>query len=318
MAMRRRDLVLGMAAFGAAVSLPTIAHARAIGGHAFGSAWRLVAAETANFEAARSGIERIIADVDASMSPYRAVSAISRFNCADTVDGQAMPAALRGVTKAALDMARDTDGAFDPTVGPLVSRFGFGPIEGATGRWSAISVDAETIAKDEPGLTLDLCGIAKGHALDRIVSDLQSAGVGGALVELGGEVAALGRHPDGRPWQVAVEDPFVSDFAAQRVVAPGAMRLATSGHRVNGVFGRTSHIIDARKARPALGAIGSVSVLAGDAMHADALATALCAMPDEAAMAYAQDNTINALFILADGAANREVMTGRFASHIVA
>ncbi len=318
MALRRRDLILGAAACGAAVSLPPAAQAGALGGHAFGSTWRVVPGQSIDTTRVRDAIEAVIAGVDATMSPYRADSAISRFNRADTIAGQPMPGDVRAVTRAALAMARRTGGAFDPTVGPLVARLGFGPIAGEMGRWSALSVDDGAIAKGEPGLTLDLCGIAKGYALDRIVASLSDIGVNNALVELGGEVAAIGRHADGRAWQIAVEDPFAQGFATQRIIAPGALRLATSGHRVNGVFGRTSHIIDAHGGKPALGATGSVSVLSADAMQADALATALCAMPDDNAIAWAQDHDVDALFVLADGQGNREMMTGNFAAHVIA
>lgn len=318
MSLRRRDLIFGAAALSVASALPAAARARVVGGRAFGSIWRLFPGVLVDLDTAHGALEAVIADIDATMSPYRADSAISRFNRTETTAAQLVPAQVREVTRAALDMARATGGAFDPTVGPIVRRFGFGPIKGETGQWPAIAVDGQGIAKAEPGLTLDLCGIAKGHALDRIVATLRRVGVDSALVELGGEVAVLGAHPDGRPWHVAVEDPFADGFAVERVIAPASKRLATSGHRVNGVAGLTSHIIDAHRHRPALGSVGSVSVLAPDAMRADALATALCAMPDETAIAFAQDNDIDALFILADGAVNREVMTGGFETHVIA
>lgn len=312
--MRRRDLILGTAALAMTSALPEHARAGAIGGHAFGGSWRLVLGEHTDLAAARAAIEAVIARVDVTMSPYRQDSDVTRFNRADTRDGLTMPADLCRVADAALAVAAQTDGAFDPTVGPIVGRHGFGPISGATGAWSGISVLDGAIAKAEPGLTLDLCGIAKGHALDEIVSRLRVLGVEDALIELGGEVAALGRHSDGRDWQVAIEDPFAMRFAAQRIVAPGVRRLATSGHRANGVLGRTSHIVDTSTGRPALGTIGSVSVLASSAVDADALATALCAMDDERAIGFAQDQAIAALFVLAD----RDVMTGAFDQHVIA
>jgi len=312
--MKRRDLILGSAALAMTSAIPPRAHAGAIGGHAFGSSWRLMPGEAIDPHAARRAIDSVVAAVDATMSPYRADSDITRFNRAVTRDVQAMPGDLCRVAEAAMSVAARTDGAFDPTVGPIVSRHGFGPIYGATGAWAGLAVSDGAISKAEPGLTLDLCGIAKGHALDEIVLSLQRMGVKSALVELGGEVAALGAHPDGRDWQIAIENPFSDVFAAQRIITPGMMRIATSGHRHNGVSGRTSHIIDTSTGRPALGTIGSVSVLAPIAMEADALATALCAMDDEHAIGFAQDQAISALFVLAD----REVMTGAFQTHVIA
>lgn len=102
------------------------------------------------------------------------------------------------MARAALDLARASDGAFDPTIAPLVGRFGFGPItEGAPG-WAALRVGHKSIAKPRAGLTRDLCGIAKGRALDRGVLLLAGRGHDDLLIDMGGELAALGRHPSGR------------------------------------------------------------------------------------------------------------------------
>lgn len=320
MMLKRRDLIIGTGAAALASAAPAIGATptRIIGGPAFGSAWRLVLAGSADAETARSVIETVIAGVDATMSPYKHASALSRFNRGPHAVRQAMPASLCAVAREALAIARQTGGAFDPTVGPLVNRFGFGPIKGKAGGFGLIAVDEAAMTKAEPHLTLDLCGIAKGHALDEAVSRLRDIGVDRALVELGGEVMALGRHPDDRDWQVAIEDPLADEFAAHRIVAPQGKALATSGHRVNGLMGRTSHIIDPGAGRPVTGALASVSVLADTAMRADAMATALCAMGAGRGIAFARERKIDALFVLSDGSGKRNVMTGAFVGHVIA
>jgi thiamine biosynthesis lipoprotein len=316
--MRRRDLILAGGSMVMAAMMPAraVAATRVRGGRAFGSTWRAVVPDTVDQTPIVTAIEQVIAQVDASMSPYKSTSALSRFNRAMTAGWHAMPDAVCDVAREALAVAQETGGAFDPAVGPTVARFGFGPIAGARGRWQGLEASGDAIRKDEGALTLDLCGIAKGHALDRIVGRLHRLGIGDAVIELGGEIAALGHHPSGRDWQIAIENPNADRFAAQRIVAPRGLALATSGHRANGLRGpvATSHIIDPGRQRPVENGLASVSVLAASAMRADALATSLCAMPANATD-FAETNGIAALFVRADGT---ETATGGFDAHLVA
>ncbi|CAN0575307.1 unnamed protein product, partial [Laminaria digitata] len=205
MALNRRDLILGLAACGAGLAFPARAKARILAGPAFGTSWRIVLGQVADATPVEAAVAAIVAEVDAAMSPYKASSDISRFNTSKTTDWQQMPANLCAVAFEALNVAALTGGAFDPTVGPIVGRLGFGPIKGEVGSHEGISIADAAIQKDQPRLTLDLCGIAKGYGLDRIVSALESLGVRNALIELGGEVMARGHHGDGRAWQVAIE-----------------------------------------------------------------------------------------------------------------
>lgn len=318
MTLTRRATMLGLLATTFAPSMVR-AGVQVEGGLAFGSSWRVTLDDTTSFARLRPLIETVIAEVDDQMSPFRATSALSAFNATEVLGWQPMPRPLTYVATEALRMAALTNGAFDPTVGPIVSRFGFGPITGKLGPVTGIAASATALRKAAPDLTLDLCGIAKGYALDRIIAALRSDGVANALVEVGGEVRTLGTHPDGRDWSVAVADPNASGFAAHRIVAPGTMALATSGHAANGVTGQitTSHIIDPRHGRPASDRLASVSVLAQTAMRADALATALCALGPEAGVKLARNLGVAALFV-GKGPHPTEVMTGQFRKFVLA
>ncbi|MCO4847859.1 MAG: FAD:protein FMN transferase [Yoonia sp.] len=319
MYLNRRALMISLAAVG--LGAPRAAHARGqiVGGNAFGSTWRTMAGPETDMSAVRSVTCDIIADIDATMSPYRATSDLALFNASRRSDWQTLSASFCRVSQAACDIAKLTHGAFDPTVGPIVGRFGFGPITGGSGDYHDIAVNGEMIKKATQDLTLDLCGIAKGYALDRIVDEMLSLGVDAALVEVGGEARCIGQHPDGRDWQVAIADPFAVAFQAYRIVAPRGRALATSGHAANGVFGpmATSHIIAPPTARPASTALASVSVLAPTGLDADALATALCAVGPAAGIAMARDLDIAALFITDGSNAPPEVMTGGFPDHVL-
>ncbi|MXQ09247.1 FAD:protein FMN transferase [Alphaproteobacteria bacterium GH1-50] len=285
------------------------------GGRAFGTTWRMVYGGPGEREGLTRRIGAVLAEVDRVFSPWRADSDLSAFNAAPDGVAVADPS-LAHVTAAALDIARRSGGAFDPTVGPLVARWGFGPIDapgGGAPDWRGIRAAGAGIAKGRPDLTLDLCGIAKGWALDRVVELLRGDGVGEALVEIGGEFAAIGTHPEGRDWRVAVEALRVGQppVAALRL-APG-MAVATSGiaaqsYELNGRL--YSHIIDPGTGAPAGGALGSVTVAAGDAMTADGWATALCAAGPVLGPEIARAEGVAALFVSAEDAGHRQWTTG--------
>jgi len=312
----RRSMILG----GLAMALsPRLAAADTtiMGGRAFGSTWRLVAGSSSPARVTAL-ITRRIAGIDEAMSPYRAQSQLSRFNRAAVGERVAIAPMMDQVVAAALETARATGGAFDPTTGPTVGRYGFGPITGQAGCMDAIDLEGGTIGKTAPGATLDLCGIAKGFALDRLTDDLLAAGATDFMLELGGELRGAGRHPSGRAWQIAIEDPFAPAVVARHIVAPGVLALATSGHRANGLFGDVtlSHVMDPHNARPATGFAGSVSVLAPTGMEADALATALLAMGRDGP-AFARAHDIPALFVLGPPDAPADIMTGEFATYLL-
>lgn len=313
--MNRRDLLLLSGGALLASALPASASAaRLLQGPAFGSSWKLVAGIDGETAARLTAdIEAIIASVDGGMSPFRADSELSCFNRAPDTDWQPMSAETCGVVAEGLRVAAMTGDAFNPTVGPLVGRYGFGPIiAGAAGLPSEIAVRDGAIRKQRPALSLDLCGIAKGHALDRMAKAARAAGARDFLIELGGEVFAQGNHPSGRRWRVAVEAPASTGAQARHAVELDGVALATSGNAVNGYDHggrRYSHIIDPITRKPADTRLFSVTVAAGTAMTADALATALYAMGPERGQAFAHRQGIEALFVMDDG---NGVVTGGF------
>lgn len=277
----------------------------AFGGAAFGTYWRVALPRGADQRTIRRHVEEILASVDRSMSPFRAGTEISRFNAMES--DRLFPASLQfqAVVSESLRIAELTGGAFDPTVGPLVNQYGFGPIRGETrARFSDITTGSAVIGKTRRDVTLDLCGIAKGYALDRIVQGLEALGVKHFIAEIGGEVAARGIHPQGRPWQVAIERPAVSTDNVQRVVRLEGCAIATSGDSANGyTFAgrRYCHIVDARHGAPVDNGIASVSVIARTAVEADALATALMVLGKTKGSAFASRHGVPALMLIRDG-----------------
>ncbi|MCV2879592.1 FAD:protein FMN transferase [Sedimentimonas flavescens] len=288
-------------------------------GRAFASHWRVTLPSGSFGDGLRAGLEQLLVQVDRQMSPWRSDSEISRFN---TGHGEtAVSPGVTRVARAALDIARSSAGAFDPTVGPLVARWGFGRISGSgAGNWEGLSADEDVLVKRDPGLTMDLCGIAKGYALDLMAAHLLESGHPDFLIDLGGELKSAGTHPEGRDWRVAIEDPRPSvegAFAGLRL--PSGLSVATSGLRAQsyGLAGhRYGHIIDPRTARPAEGATASVSVLDPSAMAADGWATALVAA-GVSGPEIARRNGIAALFLIETGEGLRVETIGGFDRHMM-
>lgn len=321
MLSRRHFLMLSGAAAAAAATPALGVETVTLGGDAFGSFWRLTLPLHGDAALLGARIGAIVETVDALFSPYRADSEISRFNSAASLDWQPLSHDCRPVVAAALDIADKSGGAFDPTVGPAVARYGFGPIMGAErGHFSQLILGTGGLKKEVSGLSLDLCGIAKGHALDLIAAQLDALGVENYLLDLGGELFARGVHPAARAWQVGIESP-VGQGGLRHMVALDGLAIATSGLVAQGyrlgerVFG---HIIDPRTDAPVVGETASVSVLDRTAIAADAWATALMALPHEEAIGLAEATGRDALFLLRDGAGLKSITTGRFAGHLLA
>lgn len=326
MKVTRRGFLAGTGAMLATPALgATTPDLLQIEGPAFGASWRVrVGAGTGagpDAGAIVRAITGVIEAVDAAMSPFRMRSEISVFNRSQTTDWLPLSTATLRTIAEAQRIAALTQGAFDPTLGGLVGRFGFGPIPTAPqGAFRDLALRADGARKADPQQTLDLCGIAKGQALDRCADALRSIGLGAFFIELGGEVLASGARPDGSPWRAGVERPLPGPVKPHCVVALRAEALATSGDLINSYVlagHRYSHIIDPRRMAPADSALASVSVFAPRAVTADALATALFAMGPERGPAFAERTGMDALFLSRDGAGLREVMTGRFRDRII-
>jgi len=302
---------------GAALVWPGTGRAEAletISGNAFGTAWHLTGVYGSRLERLRTDLEALFAEIDREMSPWRPDSTVSLFN-AGPAGWYPVGAETALVGRAALALAQDSDGAFDPTVGPLVAQWGFGPIEGSAGAdWRGLSAGGRGISKAEGGQTLDLCGIAKGRALDRAADLVRARGKDDLLIDLGGELKALGRHPAGRDWHIAVVDPVWGRRAPAMLRLPAGRAVATSGLQMQSytLGGRTyGHVIDPAAREPTSGQLRSVTVLADDAMTADGWATALFAAGDRAGPALARACGLDTLFLLANGTVLRQIRTGK-------
>lgn len=290
----------------------------------------------------RAGIQRQLDTIVDQMSTWKPDSDLSRYNRAQAGTWIALKPEFLAVLGQALDLARDSDGAYDPTVGPLVNLWGFGPdsarteppsrmqIQSTRRRvdWQRITVDKTHSRVLQPGgIDLDLSSIAKGYAVDQVSDYLVTQGYTNTLVEIGGDFRARGHRGKGNGWRVALERPGsgAEERALQTNILDAAdvttilvlsdRGLATSGdyrHRFQANGREFSHHIDPRSGYPVEPAIASVSVVAPTCAQADPLGTTLIVMGPNAGLRWATERGIAALFVIREGARLRRRATPAF------
>lgn len=243
-------------------------------------------------EAADACVERV-RELDALLSPEGGQSQISILNGAG---GDATPVRedLLPLFATARAVAQETDGAFDPTVYPLTSAWGF--TDGAYRAPSDEELDAllprvgyERLHVDASARTvalesdarMDVGGVAKGFAADELRALLAERGATSALLDLGGNVTALGSKPDGSPWKVGVADPAAPDQLAGTLELTDATASTSGDYQrffVDDAGVRHHHLLDPATGRPAESGLASVTVVGPDGARCDALSTALFVM----------------------------------------
>lgn len=287
-----------------------------------GTTWRVLYAGHASAGEVRPGIEAVLAALVDQMSHWAPDSLLCRFNRAAPGEWLPLPPDFAAVIDTALRVAAASEGAFDPAVGTLVDLWGHGPPgpmprpdDAAIARartvsgWRRLRWDPPTQRLRQPGgLALDLSGIAKGYAADAVADHLAARGLANALVEVGGELVGRGIRPDGEPWWVDLETPAGCELPPLRI-ALHELGVATSGSYVRG-----GHTLDPRNGRPTDNGVVSVSVIAGSAMLADALATALMVGYPETSPGGMR---VAARIIVRDGDAFREVLTPALSDMLV-
>ena len=242
-------------------------------------------------------IENTLEHVNKLFSTYDPESEISRFNAHESTEPFACSEEFLGLVRASVAMAIATEGAFDPTVFPVVDLYGFGPSgerrepspEELTEALKSVGHDKLTlgelsITKTHPDVQLDLSAMAKGYGVDCVASTLRRAGVDSFMVEIGGEVRCAGVKESGQPWQIGIEGPGETRLADTVSLLDAA--LATSGSYRNYLEtgdGAIHHIVDRRTGRNPNNGVVSASVLAPNCALADALATAFMVLGPERA-----------------------------------
>ncbi|MEM1387292.1 MAG: FAD:protein FMN transferase [Pseudomonadota bacterium] len=292
-------------------------------GATMGTTYNVVAVDPSGdvtAEAVHAQIERVLADANAALSNWDPASEVSRFNAATSTEIIAASPSFLEVMEAANAVFDASGGRFDVTLGPLIELWGFGAAgspsatpsdtaiaDALAARAATIEVSADGLRKSDPQTQVYLSAIGKGHGVDLIGRALEEMGLRDFMVEVGGDLYTAGLNPDGVPWRIGVETPDLRNPGVQSIVEVSGLGLATSGDYRNyfeqdGT--RYSHILDPMTGRPITHTTASATVLAENAMLADAWATAMLILGREAGLEIARAREMAVLFIERDTTAS--------------
>jgi thiamine biosynthesis lipoprotein len=257
-----------------------------------------------------------VARLEQVFSSYRTDSELAAVNA--RAGSGPTPASSDFVTLLArsLAVARDTGGAFNPLMGPVIKLWGIPQapkvptpeelvalkplvdLKGVT-----VNAKAGTVTLARPGMALGFGGIAKGYTADRVKALLEARGIRAGIVAVAGDLRVFGTRPDGSPWRIGVRHPRDDTKPlATLALTDGAVSTSGDYERFFVVDGkRYHHILDPRTLWPATDAV-SVTVLAPQGVVADGLSTALFVMGVDAGQALVERTPgVEALFVAPDG-----------------
>ena len=232
----------------------------------------------------------VLRKVELSVSPFNKKSRITAINenRSDTLDGY-----LSRLYDKSVEINRESGGAFDPTVSPLVNLWGFGYEK--TGKANRQAVDSILmfvgidktrkegirIVKSDGRTTFNFSAIAKGMGCDEVGKMLERNGVTDYIVEIGGEITAKGHNPKGQKWRISIDKPINANDTvihhSAGIVEITNCGIATSGnyrnYHTDSAGNKVAHTINPRTGMPEQSDVLSATVIAPDCMTADAYAT---------------------------------------------
>jgi thiamine biosynthesis lipoprotein len=263
-------------------------------------------------------IDSIFNVINSSLSTYIEDSDISRLNRGEDVQ---VDKHFIKVFNASVSIFEATNGYFDPSIGPLVNAYGFGPTKPLDTLDAALldslllkvglgkfKLANNTISTNVQGFYLDFNAIAKGYAVDVVADHLANLGLTNYFVELGGEIVAKGINLENNgPWRFGIEKPVENNNIRDltHAISLTNKALATSGNyrkfRVDAESGeRYVHTINPKTGKAERSNVLSASVVAEDCMTADAYATAFMAMGYENSLKVIGENKLSVLLIYVD------------------
>ncbi len=288
--------------------------------------------------ALKAEIEGVLTEVNRQMSNYQPESELSRFNRAAAKVPFKVAAEFARVARFSLELSRESEGAFDPTLGPVINLWGFGEstaqpavptpaaLRAATAKtgWRNLTITAAgELVKELPDLALDLGAVAKGFAVDEMIRVLRSHGLENLYASIAGEVRVLGHNPHGAKWVLGISVPvdhWRDNNPMAAVVSITNQALSSSGDYqkffIDAQGRRQCHIIDGKSGTPVQHALAAVTVVAPDSMTADGFATTLFVLGPQAGMKFIDARAeAAALFIVRDKDGSfRQLASAKFAA----
>lgn len=255
-------------------------------GFVFGTSYNI----TYNYgENLKDEIEKVLKDVDNSLSPFNEKSTITAINNNECPEIDDMFYEVFNISK---DVNKETDGAFDITVAPLVNAWGFGfksgnmPAEDSIKQilqyvgFEKLDLIGRIVKKKDPRMMLDCSAVAKGYGVDQVALMLDEKGIKNYMVEIGGEIVAKGVSQKKQPWRIGVTKPTDDSLSVnnelETVLQLTDIAMATSGNYRNFYYKdgkKYAHTIDPKTGKPVQHNVLSATVLAPSCARADAYAT---------------------------------------------
>lgn len=320
--MKKKVYALGLVVF-FATKLSAQQEPVKIAGNAQGSTYHITYYDKQNRDL-QPEIEQILVDFDKSVSTYLPTSIISRIN--SNQKNVEVDKYFIACFNKAKEIWKNTDGAFDPTVYPLVNAWGFGPgkkqkiektkidsILKFVG-FQLITLKGNKIIKKDPRVALDFNAFAQGYAVDVVAEFLNSKGITSYVVEIGGEVYAKGKKSNGTNWTVGIEKPIdnkESENPLKAIVKLEDLALATSGNYRRFIIEdgvKYAHHIDPKTGYPTKNNLLSASLFAKECISSDANATGVLVMGLEKAKVFLEKHTeLQAYLIYSDEKGNYQV-----------
>jgi thiamine biosynthesis lipoprotein len=268
-------------------------------------------------KAVTEAIERLN-NIDDKMSAFKENSEISKINSKAGVDSEFVSKDTFDVIEAAIKYSKILDGTFDPTIKPLVKLWGIGTKEERVPEKNEIDeilklVNYKDVILDKSTYSiklkyknqaLDVGGIAKGFAADEVRDIFYQYNIKSALIDLGGNIFALGSKEDGTPWKVGIQNPFKSRGEYVGILSVKNKSIVTSGNyeRYFMKYGKTfHHIIDPKTGYPSQSKIISATIISDNSIDGDGLSTGVYIIGiDEAMKIIEAIDGIDAIFITED------------------
>ena len=310
-------------------------------GETMGTTYSIVIADSmvnlALIESTKIKVDNVLKNVNLQMSTWDPKSEIAMFNKKTDDQPVTISPDFIKVLKLSDVINRESEGAFDPTVGPLVDLWGFGKEgsrftppsdEDVENRRKYVGfdlieiVDNKMIKKKHPETQLDLSAIAKGFGVDRVADLLKTMDYENFMVEIGGEVVVSGQKKSGK-WRIGIDRPYFDAVPGQNleaVIEVSNAGVATSGDYRNYFVSDDktySHTIDPVTGRPIVNGVASVTVIAPKCVLADAMATAIMVMGASKGLAWVQSkDNVEAFIIIRTDEGYEEVFSPGFEKYI--
>ena len=267
-------------------------------------------------------------EIENRMSSHLEGSDVDRINKAAGIEAVEVHQDVFYVIEQALHYAELSGGAFDPTVGPLVSLWnisGENPVVPSHEEidqalslinWKDLELNREdcSVFLKKPGMALDLGGIAKGYAADEAAAIIKKAGIPRAIIDLGGNILLVGGKKDKSPWKVGIQNPYEGPGNYIGIVQTEENSVVTSGvyeryFEVEGV--KYHHILSTVDGFPVWNGLLSVTIIAGASIAADAMSTAVFALGYENGSVMIESlEGIEAVFVFSDKSTRQSALAG--------